>query len=272
MSQAKRLLAAYMGAAAAHGTTTVGRVGRDGKAEGKSRIVREPLTEEIVQGHIDGKQGVGAIPINEDNMCKFGAIDVDVYDLNHKELQEKICKLDLPLLHCRSKSGGAHLYVFLKDWEPAAVAREYLTEMAILLGHSGCEIFPKQDKIIAERGDVGNFINMPYFDAEMPQRFCYNKKIEAMELDEFLTEIDNKSVNLSDLEAIRATQSVRKHFEDGPPCLRHIFADGPQSAPRNKLLFFIWDVECWSCHQSQTGGRHLTRLFDTLKFDIFHQN
>ena len=92
MSQAKRLLAAYTGAAAAHGTTTVGRVGRDGKAEGKSRIVREPLTEEIVQGHIDGKQGVGAIPINEDNMCKFGAIDVDVYDLNHKELQEKIRK------------------------------------------------------------------------------------------------------------------------------------------------------------------------------------
>ena len=239
MSQAKRLLAAYMGAAAAHGTTTVGRVGRDGKAEGKSRIVREPLTEEIVQGHIDGKQGVGAIPINEDNMCRFGAIDVDVYDLNHKELQEKICKLDLPLLHCRSKSGGAHLYVFLKDWEPAAIIREYLTEMSILLGHSGCEIFPKQDKIIAERGDVGNFINMPYFDAEMPQRFCYNKKIEAMELDEFLDAVDKNRVNLSDLEAIRATQTVRNHFEDGPPCLRHLFSDGPLSEPRNKLLFFM---------------------------------
>ena len=239
MSQAKKLLAAYTGALSAHGTTTVGRIGRNGKAESQSKIVREPMTEKIVQGHIDGKQGIGAIPINEDNMCKFGAIDVDVYDLNHKELQERINKLDLPLLHCRSKSGGAHLYLFLKDWEPAAVVREYLTEMAILLGHSGVEIFPKQDKIIAERGDVGNFINMPYFDAEMPQRFCYNKKTEAMELDEFLTEIDNKRVNLSDLEALRSSQSQRKHFEDGPPCLRHIFADGPQSEPRNKLLFMM---------------------------------
>ena len=122
MSQAKKLLAAYTGALSAHGTTTVGRIGRNGKAESQSKIVREPMTEKIVQGHIDGKQGIGAIPINEDNMCKFGAIDVDVYDLNHKELQERINKLDLPLLHCRSKSGGAHLYVFLKDWEPAAVS------------------------------------------------------------------------------------------------------------------------------------------------------
>ena len=106
MSQAKRLLAAYTGAAAAHGTTTVGRVGRDGKAEGKSRIVREPLTEEIVQGHIDGKQGVGAIPINEENKCKWGALDIDIYDLDHNELQKRINKQKLPLLHCRSKSGG----------------------------------------------------------------------------------------------------------------------------------------------------------------------
>jgi hypothetical protein len=243
MSQAKRLLAAYVGATNAHGTTIVGRVGRNGKAESQSRIVREPLTEELVQGHIDGKRGVGAIPINNDNECKFGAIDVDVYDLNHKELQAKIQKLDLPLLHCRSKSGGAHLYLFLKEFEKAAIVREYLTEMSILLGYSGCEIFPKQDQIIAERGDVGNFINMPYFDAEMPQRFCYNENTEAMELDEFLDAVEKKRTSLAELEAVRATKKMRKHFEDGPPCLRYIFENGPQSEPRNKLLFMI----AWYC-------------------------
>mgnify|MGYP006969361943 FL=1 len=98
MSQAKRLLAAYVGATNAHGTTIVGRIGRNGKAESQSGVIREPLTEDLVQGHIDGKHGVGAIPINEDNKCKFGAIDIDVYDLNHRELQEKIQKLDLTLL------------------------------------------------------------------------------------------------------------------------------------------------------------------------------
>jgi len=239
MSQAKRLLAAYVGATNAHGTTVVGRVSRNGKAESQSRIVREPLTEKLVQDHIDGKHGVGAIPINENNECKFGAIDIDVYDLNHRELQQKIQQLDLPLAHCRSKSGGAHLYLFLKEFEKAAIVREYLTEMSILLGHSGCEIFPKQDQIIAERGDVGNFINMPYFDAEMPQRFCYNGATEAMELDEFLDWIEDHRTSLDELELVRTVKKVRQHFEDGPPCLRYLFQNGPLSEPRNKLLFMI---------------------------------
>ena len=236
MSQAKRLLAAYVGAKAAHGTTIVGRTNRNGKAEGKSKIVREPLTEELVQGHIDGVHGVGAIPINEESMCKWGALDIDVYDLDHKTLQNKIQKLQLPLLHCRSKSGGAHLYLFLNEFEQAAAVRDYLTEMSIALGHSGCEIFPKQDTIIADRGDVGNFINMPYYNAELPQRYCFNDKVEAMELDEFLDAIDEKRVSLADLEAMKLSKP-RDLFPKGPPCLKHIFANGPQSEPRNKLLF-----------------------------------
>ena len=83
----------------------------------KSKIIREPLTEALVQAHIDGKQGVGAIPINEENQCRFGAIDVDVYDLNQKELQDKIqklsfrcCTVDLSLVGrisiCFSRSGS----------------------------------------------------------------------------------------------------------------------------------------------------------------------
>ena len=38
---------------------------------------------------------------------------------------------------------------------------------------------------------------------------------------------------------LRQVTKTRKHFEDGPPCVRNIFADGPQSEPRNKLLFFL---------------------------------
>ena len=239
MSQAKKLLAAFAGAKNAHGTTTVGAVGRDGKADSTSKIIREPLTAGLVQKHIDGKQGIGAIPINEDNNCKFGAIDIDVYDLDQKALQNKIQLLKLPLLQCRSKSGGAHLYLFLKEWEKASVVREYLTEMSIMLGHSGSEIFPKQDSIIVERGDVGNFINMPYFNAEEPHRFCYDKNTESLELNEFLKEIAQNKVSLSDLEDLREVKKVRQHFKDGPPCIRNIFESGPQGTPRNKLLFFL---------------------------------
>ena len=236
MTQAERLLSVFIGAKSAHGTTTVGRIGRNGKAESKSMIIRSPLTVDLVQDHIDGKQGVGAIPINEENVCKFAALDIDVYDLNHNELQAKIQKLKLPLMHCRSKSGGAHLYLFLKDWVPAANIRDYLTEMSIALGFSGCEIFPKQDTIIAERGDVGNFINMPYFNAEMPQRYAFNAKCEALELDEFLDAVEEIRVTESELEGLRFS-GKRKYFTDGPPCLEHLFADGPIDTPRNTCMY-----------------------------------
>ncbi len=78
---------------------------------------------------------------------------------------------------------------------------------------------------------------MPYFNAETPQRYCYNPNGEAMELDEFLDAVEKNRVELADLEALRSTTKVRKHFDDGPPCIRNIFSDGPQSEPRNKLLF-----------------------------------
>jgi hypothetical protein len=238
MSLAERLLAAFEGSIAGHGKTTVGRVGRTGKVDAKSLIVREQITEEKVQAHIEGKQGVGAIPINQDNLCKFGALDIDTYDLDHKALGAKIRKMKLPLLHCRSKSGGAHLFLFLKGWEPAALIREYLTEMSIALGFSGCEIFPKQDKILTERGDVGNFINMPYFNADETVRYCFNAKHEAMELEEFLDAVDMMRVSASDLNALKFG-GERKHFTDGPYCLEIMSSQGKISENRNITMFAV---------------------------------
>ena len=240
MSLADEMLAAFEGSKVAHGTTTVGRIGRNGKADADSRIVRQALTVEIMQGHIDGEQGVGAIPINEENKCKWGALDIDIYDLDHNELQQRIQKLKLPLLHCRSKSGGAHLYLFLKEYEQAKVVREYLLEMAVALGHSGCEIFPKQDTILAERGDVGNFINLPYFNADLPRRYCFNSKVEAMEIDDFIKAIHKNTVPVSKLEGLRSNNNKpRKLLSDAPPCLQHLFRDGPSGEERNKKLFML---------------------------------
>ena len=236
MSDAARMLAAFVGSTVAHGTTKVGRVGRTGKAEANSRIVREPLTEDKVQAHLDGGLGVGAIPINEDNQCKWGALDIDQYDLDHKGLQNKINKLKLPFVHCRTKSGGAHLYLFLDQFYDAADIREYLTEFSVALGFSGCEIFPKQDRILSERGDVGNFINMPYHNAEETMRYAFNEKGEALELSEFLDKVESSRVSMSHLEGLQFS-GKRKYFTDGPPCLEHIFADGPISSERNKTLF-----------------------------------
>ena len=235
MSLANRLLAAFEGSKAAYGETTVGRIGRKGKAEAKSFVRRGLMTEEMVQQHINGEQGVGAIPITQENTCRFGALDVDVYDLDHKALQDKIQKLKLPLVHCRTKSGGAHLYMFLKDWQPASLVREYLTEMSIALGFSGCEIFPKQDSLLVERGDLGNFINMPYFNAEMTTRYGFNRSAEALELEEFLDFVEASRTSIPALDALDLAGS-KEHFVDGPPCLRILVATGHVGDMRNNTL------------------------------------
>jgi len=173
MELADRFMAAFEGSSVAHGQTTVGSTRRNGKTEAKSFIVREPLTKELVLGHLEGKHGIGSIPINDKNMCKFGALDIDTYPIDHLAILKKCRRFKIPVVVCRSKSGGAHLFLFTKDWISATDMRDHLTEFAAVLGFGGCEVFPKQDKILAERGDVGNFINLPYFDQKEYLALCH---------------------------------------------------------------------------------------------------
>ena len=150
----------------AYGTFKIEDRNAKGKATGKAMIVREERTEETWQMHLDGTQSVGIIPINEDNSCRWGCIDIDTYPLDHKELITKIRKLDLPLVVCRSKSGGAHCFLFTTEWISAEQMQETLQHIAASLGYGGCEIFPKQVKLFLDRGDVGNFLNTGIITAQ----------------------------------------------------------------------------------------------------------
>ena len=226
---------AFRGSEEAHGQTTVGAVGRNGKTEANSRVVREPLTEELVKNHLEGKHGVGAIPITKENECYFGAIDIDQYDLDHKGLIAKILKFKLPLVVCRSKSGGAHLFCFLKQPTQAKIFREYLTEIASALGYAKAEIFPKQDSILSERGDVGNFINLPYFKSEQTMRYAFDDKGKAMNLEQFLDVVEKKRTLVANLENINYGES-REVFADGPPCLQNYVSVGKVDNNRNIFL------------------------------------
>jgi hypothetical protein len=236
MTQASRLLAAFEGSSNAYGETTVGSIGKNGKAEAKSFVKRGQMTEAMVQAHIDGRQGIGSIPIDGNNECSFGALDIDTYDLDLVELNQRVRSLNMPFLTCRSKSGGAHLFVFLQDKVPAKLLREYLSEAAIVLGFAGCEIFPKQDELLHERGDLGNFINMPYHNAEFTTRYCLDENGEGMSLDQFLDAVDAARCHLSKFEAVKAPED-RGYPDWLPPCMKNMMRFGPISTDRNKSLF-----------------------------------
>ena len=54
--------------------------------------------------------------------------------------------------------------------------RDKAVEIAAGLGHGRYEIFPKQEQVLVERGDVGNFINLPYFDHAKTLRYAVIQK------------------------------------------------------------------------------------------------
>ena len=159
----ERLQEIFKGLESAYGATKItNEIRADGKNEVRSYTVKQPVTEKLWENHLKGTEpALGIVPINEDNECKWGCIDVDQYPLDHKNLVDKIRKLKLPLVVCRSKSGGAHCFLFLTDWVDAKDLQRTLQHISAALGYGDSEIFPKQVKLNLERGDVGNFLNLP---------------------------------------------------------------------------------------------------------------
>ena len=115
----------------AHGVTIVGESNGNGqKVKGKSFVKREPVTDELWQNHLNGTENLGIIPINDDNECKWGCIDIDSYaEFDHKKLISQIANLKLPLMVCRSKSGGAHVFLFTKEYVSASLMQDKLNEI-----------------------------------------------------------------------------------------------------------------------------------------------
>ena len=185
MDNGQRFMDAFQGFSEAHGETKISQERRQGKQAANSYIKRTPLTMELINGHLEGGLGVGSIPINEENNCKFCALDIDTYPIDHLALDKKLRKLKIPCVVCRSKSGGAHIFFFLSDWMNAGEFRDKASEIASVIGFGNCEIFPKQEQILVERGDVGNFINLPYHNKEQTMRYAFKEDGEVATFEEF---------------------------------------------------------------------------------------
>ena len=131
----KEFVELFTGLERAHGCTYVDKKDTDGlKIKGKSFVKREPVTEQLWQNHLNGiEPSLGIIPINEDNKCRWGCIDVDKYTLDHSAIIKKINSFKLPLTVCRSKSGGAHIFLYTSDDVPAKLMRDKLMAISAIL-------------------------------------------------------------------------------------------------------------------------------------------
>ena len=129
-----------------------------------------PMTDEVIEGHLRGRQTIGVYPIRADDTCRFLAADFDK-ETWRRDAQAFLgaCRSKrIPAALERSRSGnGGHVWILFDDPVPAAVARRLgahlLTEA--MDGHpdigfgSYDRFFPSQDTL--PEGGFGNLIALP---------------------------------------------------------------------------------------------------------------
>lgn len=135
---------------------------------GRTRQVKEPVTNKVLLNHLTGKNPYGVYLLVNDK-TKAVVIDLDTQDrlavtetLNaakHYGIQGYV--------EC-SKSKGYHIWFFTEE-EGFLAAKARLVFLHILSEiELSAELFPKQDKLLSQV-QYGNFINAPLFGALVPK-------------------------------------------------------------------------------------------------------
>ena len=239
----ERFKEVFAGLQTAYGQTKItDELSENGKHEAKSFTKKEPVTDLLWQKHLNGDEpALGIVPIREDNRCKWGCIDIDTYPFDHKDFIKKIRDKNIPMILFRSKSGGAHVFLFAKEFVAASLMRERLKKIASTLGYAKAEIFPKQDYIRADRGDTGSFLNVPYHGSDKSVRFAFDDNGEALKIEEFFKLYNKYSLTEKELVNLKIseTDNTDDFLKGAPPCLQTILKDGMPEGGRNDMMYNI---------------------------------
>ena len=201
--------------------------------------------------HLEGKISLGIVPINREGKTKFGCIDFDDHKNDktkpvipwskekYQKLLDKIKFLKLPLNVFKSKSGGAHAYMFLDKYYKAVDVIHILKKFVYALGYERdtkeIEIFPKQETLWVKDKKTGkfvatdgNFINLPYHNGntrvlvdfegnelKAPEGLLYASKRVTNESNwsKFKVLDWDKSTGRND-RTMCATAFYKKHYDD----------------------------------------------------------
>lgn len=214
----------------------------DVKEKGTNKTVTNKLiTRDQFRAHLDGKMGLGIIPVTEEGKCKFSVIDVDVYNKDLSMFLRAIDNYNFPIVPFKSKSGGLHLYIFFDNFVNAKDAIDITQKLVNILTldlyvkkneNRIIEIFPKQYKV--KEGSVGNWINLPYYNVkDTRQGALQNEKM--LSLEEAIVLIKKRMKSISEIESF-ISELI---FNDAPPCLQTLYILNPlgRHDGRNEYLF-----------------------------------
>jgi hypothetical protein len=245
MNLAQQFYDLFKGQTRAHGEFTIDKVQTSQKIKGKGRTVYEPYNAALWEKHLNGEAGLGVVPIMDDNKCWWGCVDIDIKDergefrtIDFNKLNADIQKYKMPLFIARSKSNGAHLYIFFKEAIEAVLVKSKLLEWTVLLGYSrNTEIFPKQGRI-ASSTDVGSWLNMPYFNDTNHPRYGLSPDLKDLTAQEFIYRAESLKITKKEFKKWELGAS-NEMLSDGPPCLQILCRDGvPEGTRNNALLSF----------------------------------
>ena len=134
----------------------------NGKVRFDYRAISEEISKKHWEDHFKTDHGLTPSPIVKGNMCWWGAIDIDVYNLDEKRKYDicNKCK-QLHLIPTKSKSGGLQLYAFASVEVPTRLMKGRLIHARNVLElDPKTEIFPKQLEVNGK--NYGNGITVPY--------------------------------------------------------------------------------------------------------------
>lgn len=238
-STAERFLALFRGNKDAHGTY-LDEEFSEGKKKQEikktARTVYKTVTTTEWTGHLAGEYHLGIITITEDSNCWWAAVDIDDYSVDHMEVVRRLEAMRVPSLVCRTKSGGAHCYVFFSEPIPAVDVMPKMRELAAALGYGDSEVFPKQTQVVTEQRGLGNWLNMPYFGGDRTKSYAYGKTGSGLSLGQFLDAAEKGRMTATAFRRMQLTMSV-EGWEDCPPCLEYLAGTGVGQGIQNNALF-----------------------------------
>ena len=259
ITAAERMFKLFYGLDRAYGCFDIQGKSSKGKVAGRASTKTGVVTIEHWDKHLAGKQGLGIIPIMDDAKCWWGCIDIDDYSLNINKLEKETKDAGMPVTVCRTKSGGAHVFVLFTEPALADDVRSVLADWAAYLGYGGCEIFPKQSRL-ANSNDVGNWLNMPYFDAEVTTRYIIKRAKPVLDINEAVKVFEAARIQPADLLDVElpVDNTVAKEHDGIPPCMEMLMTRGFPQGTRNEALFSL-GVYCKQ-RWADTWGAELEKI------------
>ena len=234
------------------------------KVEGKSFIEKKPVTKELWQNHLNGTgPNLGVFPLTREGTCKWGAIDIDVNNFDYEDLLNRIRKQKLPLIMFRSKSGRAHVYMFMKDFTPAQEVQTVMKKFAGKLGLADKldRVYPMQTSL--SKNDFGSWLNMPYYNQEETSTCAYKDNFDGATIEEFFEMYDKYvQTDLSQHLVEEVKQNIKKPKEKTLedfllPCTKNCLKLNNNKIPDENRNDFLLHMYTWSMRAVEKGVKKI---------------